>query len=159
MISYQLLTETAVRTTVSFLNVFSPTIGSWLNFRIEMIVFIYAFAWVFVLSSVIPSVILGKGRSVLIQFFVCLTLTLVSLLIQDFLIINAKNSIEQIGSLLTKFPPIPALTYLLIPFFFMFSLDYRARKTTKKEEKIEKITAVYLEKTPLDRKSQRKPTL
>jgi hypothetical protein len=83
---------------------FSPAAGSWLFSRRDTLVFIYAFAWVFVLSSVIPSVILGKERSVLIQFFVCLTLTLVSLLIRDTLIAYGMGgSLDQLFSLAAFF--------------------------------------------------------
>jgi hypothetical protein len=159
MISHQLLTETAVTTTISFINVIWPTIGSMLMPRIETIIFIYAFAWVFVLSSVIPSVILGKGRSVLIQFFVCLTLTFISLIIQDFLIINVNQPIEQIGIILTKFPPIPATAYLLFPFIFMFILDFRARKIVKRKDGIEKLTQTYLANTDLKRTTRKKSNL
>ena len=63
MVSYQIFTQTAVETVVTSLNLYFPTVGAWLLLRMDMIVFIYAFAWVFVLSSIIPTLILGKERS------------------------------------------------------------------------------------------------
>ncbi len=60
MISYQLFTQTAVTTVVESLYVSWPAVGRWLLSRLDMIVFICAFAWVFVLSSVVPPLILGK---------------------------------------------------------------------------------------------------
>jgi hypothetical protein len=44
MISYQLFTQTAVTTLVTQINTFIPSIGFWLSSRIDMVVFIYAFA-------------------------------------------------------------------------------------------------------------------
>jgi hypothetical protein len=56
MISYQLFTQTAVVTVVTSISTFWPSaISAWLYARVETIVFIHAFAWIFVLSSVIPS--------------------------------------------------------------------------------------------------------
>ena len=49
----------------------------------DVMVFVHAFASVFVLSSLIPSVILGKERSVLIQFLVCLTLAFIAVSFMD----------------------------------------------------------------------------
>ena len=83
MISYQLFTQTAVTTIIDAINGVWPSIGTWLFSRIDMIVFIFAFAWVFILSSALPTVILGRNRSVVIQFLVVLTLTFVSFVIQD----------------------------------------------------------------------------
>jgi len=51
--------------------------------HMDVLVFMHAFAWVFVLSSLIPSVILGKERSTLIQFLVCLMLAFVAVSFTD----------------------------------------------------------------------------
>lgn len=135
MISYQLFTQTAVTTVTGYINMLWPSIGTWLSSRIDTIIFIYAFAWVFVLSSVIPSVILGKGRSVLIQFLVCLTLTFVAFVIQDALTAYAAKPIEQLFSLAVVFQnPIIAVSYLLMPYILMLMLDIRSRRKQKKEE-------------------------
>src|SRR4030042_6298729 len=83
MISYQLFTETAVKTVTREMVVLWPQIGDWMNSRVDVIVFIYAFSWVFVLSSVIPSLILGKERGALVQFVIVLALTFTTLIIQD----------------------------------------------------------------------------
>ena len=76
MVSYQIFTQTALTTVISSLGTSSPFLSSWLNSRLELVIFIYAFAWVFVLSSIIPTLILGKERRIFIQFLVCLALTL-----------------------------------------------------------------------------------
>jgi len=147
MVGYQMSTQTAVATLVTYINMFSPAAGSWLFSRMDTLVFIYAFAWVFVLSSVIPSVILGKERSVLIQFFVCLTLTLVSLLIRDTLIAHGMGgSLEQLFSLAAFLNnPFIAVTYLSIPYLLMIVIDVRSRRRCKKERTLEKVTQDYIE--------------
>jgi hypothetical protein len=112
----------------------------------DMLVFIYAFAWVFVLSSVIPSVLLGKERSVLIQFFVCLTLTFVAFTVQDALTTYGGRPIEQWFSLAVLFyNPFLAVIYLLMPYLLMLMVDIRSRRKRKKDEKLERITTAYVE--------------
>ena len=131
IISYQLFTQTAVYSAVSFLDSILPAAGGIMLSRLEMIVFIHAFAWIFVLSSVIPSVILGKGRSVLLQFFICLTLTLVAVSIEDVLtLLVGTTAIHQVQTMSVWFrnPAIAGL-YLSAPYVFMLYLDIRSRKT------------------------------
>ena len=130
IISYQLFTQTAVTSITNILNQFLPSIGSWLILKTDIVVFIHAFAWIFVLSSVIPSIILGKGRSILIQFWLCLTLVLVALLFEDILtIIIGGQPITKFQALLLWLQnPVLAGLYLSIPYLFMFYLDLRQRK-------------------------------
>ena len=146
MISYQLFTQTAVITVVSYVDKFWPLVGAWLASRTEMIVFIYAFSWVFVLSSAIPSVILGKETRVLTQFFVCLTLTFAAFVIQDLLATYGGGPIESFFSLSALFRnPFLAAGYLSIPYALMLILDVRSRKRRKKAEKEEEEEKLELE--------------
>lgn len=150
MVSYQLFTQTAVTTAITYLNMFWPSMGGWLASRMDMLVFIYAFAWVFVLSSVIPSVILGKERSVLIQFFVCLTLTFVAFLVQDALFTYGGRPVDQFFNLTVLFHnPFLAVIYLIMPYLFMLMLDIRSRKKRRKDEEMKDITAAYIENASL----------
>ena len=130
MISYQLFTQTAVTTLVSTINEFIPQIGGWLLSRLDMIIFIYAFAWVYLLSSVLPAVFLGKKCSVFIQFLVCLSLTFLAFVIQDGLIVLFEaNTIDQILNLGIYFNnPAIAVGYLAVPYILMIGLDLQARK-------------------------------
>ena len=75
MISYQLFTQSAVSSVMELIKSPFPQVASWMNSRMDLIVFVYAFAWIFVLTSVIPTAILGRERSVIVQFIVVLTLT------------------------------------------------------------------------------------
>jgi hypothetical protein len=135
MISYQLFTETAVTSIVTQLNTFIPTVGFWLAARVDMVVFVYAFAWTFVLSSVIPSLLLGKERSVLVQFFVCLTLTFLAFVLLDVLQNYAGTSLAQLLSFSFLFSnPLIAGLYLALPYIVMLSLDVRARRLNKPNE-------------------------
>ncbi|MDH5460579.1 MAG: hypothetical protein OEY95_00350 [Candidatus Bathyarchaeota archaeon] len=146
MVSYQLFTQIAVTTVTDYINVFWPSVGAWLVSRMDMIVFIHAFAWVFLLSSAIPSVILGKGKGVLAQFFVCLTLTFSAFIVQDILTTYRDRSIVQIFSLTSLFNnPFLAIGYLSMPYLLMLGFDIHSRrKQKKKKEKIESATDAYL---------------
>jgi hypothetical protein len=146
MVSYQLFTQTAVTTVTTYINIFWPSVGAWLVSRMDMIVFIHAFAWVFLLSSAIPSIILGRGKGVLTQFFVCLTLTFSAFIVQDALTTYGGKSIGQIFSLAVLFHnPFLATAYLSMPYLLMLASDIHSRRKQKKDERIENITAVYLE--------------
>ena len=146
MVSYQLFTQTAVTTVTTYIDVFWPSVGAWLVSRMDMVVFVHAFAWVFLLSSAIPSVILGKGRGVLVQFFVCLTLTFLAFVVQDVLITYGGGSFSQIFSLVALFSnPFLAIGYLLMPYLLMLGFDIYSRRKQKKKEKLDSVTAAYLE--------------
>lgn len=129
MVSYQLFTSIAVTTSLEHINFLYPSIGSWLLSKSDMIIFIYAFAWVFVLSSVIPSLILGENKSVLIQFIVVLILALIPILIQDIIItIFGGKTIDQILDVTFLFKnPAIAFGYLFIPYIIMILIDVRTR--------------------------------
>ena len=145
MVSYQLFTQTAVTTVVTRLAMVWPALEGWLMSRIDMIIFVYAFAWVFVLSSVIPSFILGKERSVLVQFLVCLTLTFLAFFVQDLLTGYGHDPIDNLSGLATLLNnPIIAVAYLSIPYALMLSLDIHSRSHKNKKEP-EKVVTVYTE--------------
>lgn len=147
MVSYQLFTQTAVTTVTTCIDTFWPSVGAWLFPRIHMLVFIHAFAWVFLLSSAIPSVILGKGRGVLVQFFVCLTLTFSAFIVQDILTTYGGGPIGQIFNLADLFQnPFLAIGYLSMPYLLMLGFDINSRRRQKKKEKkVESATDAYLE--------------
>jgi len=146
MISYQLFTEAAVKTIVSNVGLVFPSASFWLGSRVDMIIFIYAFAWVFVLSSAIPSVILGKERSILVQFFVCLTLTFFSFIILDALENVGGPLINQLRGVAFLFDnPIFAALYLSLPYILMFTIDWRAKKKQKQNKKLEEMNQDYIE--------------
>lgn len=146
MVSYQLFTQIAVTSVTTYIDVLWPSVGAWLVSRMDMLVFIHAFAWVFLLSSAIPSVILGKGRGVLIQFFVCLALTFSAFVVQDILFTYGSGSIGQIFSLAVLFNnPFLAMGYLSLPYLLMLGLDIHSRRKQRKKKKLENVTAVYLE--------------
>ncbi len=110
--------------------------GAWLNSNVETIVFIYAFTWIFVLSSVIPSVILGKERSIFIQYAVVLTLTLIAFFMAGILQAVAGIHVKQIFEAATFLKnPILVGVYLAIPYLFMIGLDIRSRKIRTRKKK------------------------
>ncbi len=147
MISYQLFTESAVTTVLTSIKSIAPSLGIWLVDKQGVIIFVYAFAWVFVLSSVIPSKILGKERSVLVQFVVCLSLTLSAFLLLDILKSSFGTVIDQLFSFAYLLDnPILAVLYLTIPYVLMFSLDLKTRNSNKREkQRIANLTENYLQ--------------
>jgi hypothetical protein len=146
MVSYQMFTETAVKSLINFINILWPFIGEWLIYRVGMIVFVSAFAWVFVLSSALPSIILGRERSVLAQFFVCLTLTFLAFIAFDSLKAYGGHVISYMLSFATLLEnPFAALAYLSMPYIIMLVIDLQTRKRNKKRKALENVTNVYLE--------------
>ena len=146
MISYQLFTETAVTTIVTQLNTVIPTVGFWLAARVDMVVFVYAFAWTFVLSSVIPSLLLGKERGVLVQFFVCLTLTFLAFALLDVLQNYAGTSLAQLLSFSFLFNnPLLAGLYLALPYIVMIGLDVYSRRKNEIKKASADFTETYVD--------------
>jgi hypothetical protein len=141
MTSYQLFTETTVTTVTTYLNMYLPTIGAWLISKLDMIVFIHSFAWIFLLSSFIPSLLLGKERGVLIQFGVCLTLAFFAFVIQDAVTTGLGNgALDQILGLAPLFQnPVLATTYLLLPYLLMMGFDIRGKQKKEKWLKVEMV--------------------
>ena len=155
MISYQLFTETAVTTIVTVVNTLLPSVGFWLSSRIDIVIFVYSFAWVFVLSSAIPGLILGKERGVLVQFFVCLTLTFLALITLDILEIYGAASLNQLLGLSFIFNNLViAALYLALPYILMIALDIRSRNKNKKKEDLETLTENHVENATNGQKSQ-----
>ncbi|MCK5158446.1 MAG: hypothetical protein KAR08_04780 [Candidatus Heimdallarchaeota archaeon] len=137
MTSYQLFTATTVKSVTMYINMYLPTIGVWMASRLDMIVFIHSFAWIFLLASVIPSLILGKERGVLAQFGVCLTLTFLAFVVQD-VVTGPSGALEQIPVLTPLFEnPLLAAIYLSIPYLLMIGFDIRGKRKKEKWLKVE----------------------
>lgn len=137
-VSYQLLTVTAVKTIGTNIGSLNPNMGLWINTNIQTIMFVYAFTWIFVLSSVIPQVILGKERSILAQYLVVLTLSLIALFMPDILLGLAGINISAIANDAAFLQnPLIAGLYLAIPYLFMLGLDLRSRNLIKNRKKKE----------------------
>jgi len=133
MTSYQLFTQTTVDTITASIGTFIPIVSQWMATRIDLIVFIHSFAWIFLLSSVIPSVLLGKQRGVLVQFGLCLTLAVLANVIQGAIIDIGQGPLDQILGLAFLFQnPLIATSYMSVPYLLMLWFDIRGRH--KKDE-------------------------
>ena len=133
MTSYQLFTQTTVDTLTTAITTILPTVGTWMAARIDLIVFIHSFAWIFLLSSFIPAVLLGKQRGVLVQFGVCLTLALLANIIQGALMDIGQGPLDQIIGLAPLFQnPVLAAGYMSLPYLMMAWFDIRGK--CKKDE-------------------------
>lgn len=147
MVSYQIFTETAVATVVDAIYPILPVLGSWILTRMDLVVFVYSFAWVFVLSSIIPSLLLGKERSVMVQFIVCLTLALTGIILigvlKDVYAIDLANTEVLFANPYTQLftNVFFAAFYLSLPYIFMIALDMRGRKKRKQRAtKVKELT-------------------
>lgn len=129
MTSYQLFTKITVDSITIFIGNYLPTIGAWMASRLDLIVFIHSFAWIFLLSSFIPSVLLGKQRGVLVQFTLCLTLALLANIIQGAVTDISNGPLDQIfglGTLLRN--PLLAASYMSLPYLLMAWFDIRGKR-------------------------------
>lgn len=141
MTSYQLFTQTTVESITRFISIFLPSAGAWMALRIDIIVFIHSFAWIFLLSSAIPSIILGKGRGVLVQFSVCLSLAFLAFIVQDILINNNSGTYNQIMGIAQVFQnPLLAIAYLSVPYLLMLGFDIRGKQKNQKIKALTKET-------------------
>ena len=141
MTSYQLFTETTVESVTIYINMYLPTIGAWLASKLDMIVFIHSFAWIFLLSSVIPALLLGKERGVLAQFGLCLTLAFLAFVVQDAVTTGLGNgALDQILGIEPLFQnPLLAAAYLALPYLMMLGFDIRGKRKKEKWSKVEKV--------------------
>ena len=97
--------------------------------RIDLIVFIHSFTWIFLLSSFIPGVLLGKKRGVLLQFSVCLTLAVLANVVQGAVADASGGTLDQILGLVPLFGnPILATVYMSLPYAMMAWFDIRGKR-------------------------------
>jgi len=141
MTSYQLFTETTVTTVTIYINMYLPTIGAWLASKLDMIVFIHSFAWIFLLSSVIPALLLGKERGVLVQFGLCLTLAFLAFVVQDAVTTGLGNgALDQILGIEPLFQnPLLAAAYLALPYLLMLGFDIRGKRKKQRWLNVERV--------------------
>jgi hypothetical protein len=130
LLSYQAFTETAVNTVLREVGIIWPEVGLFLSSKTEIIVFVIAYSWVFLLSSVIPSAILGKRSGTLLQFGVVLVLTSSSLFINDLVTSYTGFDLNNLlGLRKYLMNPLDAFTYLAFPYLVMSVMDiYQAAR-------------------------------
>jgi len=104
--------------------------------RIDRIEFMYSFAWIWVMTSLIPSLIL-KRKSALLQFVVVLALTFLAVEFESVLsFVVGGEFVEQIFRVAVWLGnPWLATLYLLSPFLVILSVDLYERRKKKLEEK------------------------
>lgn len=141
LITYQMFTRAAVISVVQSMGPFFPSIQESLIPRIDRIEFVYSFAWIWVMTSLIPSLIL-KRKSALLQFVVVLVLTFLAVEFGNILSFAfGREFIEQIfGVAAWLGNPWLATLYLLLPFLVILSVDFYERRKKKLEEKSQLLT-------------------
>lgn len=134
MTTYQLFTEITVNTITNFILGVVPVVGEWMMTRVDLIVFIHSFAWIFLLSSFIPSLLLGKKRGVLVQFGVCLTLAVLANIIQGAVADITAGPLDQILGLAPLFGnPLLAGVYMSLPYALMAWFDIQGKRKSIKQ--------------------------
>jgi len=129
MTTYQLFTEITVNTITAFMAGLVPVVGTWMAAKIDLIVFIHSFAWIFLLSSFIPGVLLGKKRGVLVQFGVCLSLAVLANVVQGAIAGATAGPLDQILGLAPLFGnPLLAAVYMSLPYALMAWFDIRGKR-------------------------------
>ncbi len=130
MVSYQFFTQAALLTVASSLSAV-PVISTWISSSSGWAGFICGFAWMFVLSAIVSTLMFGNERRLSIQFLVSLGLTLIGSTLVGVLS-NAGIKISDPGFITS---PVSVLFgnivfawfYLALPFIFMVVIDFRAK--------------------------------
>jgi hypothetical protein len=135
MVSYQIFTQSALTTEISSLEGSVPALASWVSSNSGSAIFIFSFAWMFVLSALISIVMFGKERRLTMQFLVSLALTLtgsalLSLVHLAGLDLSNPSVLSQPFTLLFG-NVFFAFFYLALPFIFMVAVDLGIMKIKK----------------------------
>jgi hypothetical protein len=135
MVSYQIFTQSAIKTIAASLDGTIPPIALLLNSNSSTAVFICSFAWMFVLSALVSIIMFGRERRLTIQFMVSLGLTLTGsalLGVLNFagLDFSNPNTLSQPFTLLFG-NVFFAFFYLALPFIFMVLVDVGLMKIRK----------------------------
>jgi hypothetical protein len=135
MVSYQIFTPTALASVAVGLSGSVPMVASWLSSSADLAVFICGFAWMFVLSAMVSTLMFGKERRLSIQFLVSLVLTLAGSTLLGVLggvELNLSDPSKLSGPFTWIFGnSFFAGFYLALPFIFMLALDVRALQKRK----------------------------
>ena len=135
MVSYQIFTQTALASVAVSLSGSVPMVASWLRSSSDLAVFICGFAWMFVLSAMVSTLMFGRERRLSIQFLVSLVLTLAGSTLLGalgYVDLNLSDPNMFSGPFTWLFGnAIFAGFYLALPFIFMLALDIRALRKRK----------------------------
>jgi hypothetical protein len=135
MVSYQIFTQTALTTVTFSLGGSIPALASLINSKADLTIFICSFAWMFVLSSLISTLMFGKERRLTVQFSVSLALTIAGSALLGFLHLVGLDlsnpSILSQPSTLFFSNVFFAFFYLALPFIFMVAVDLGLTKIRK----------------------------
>jgi hypothetical protein len=131
MVSYQIFTQTASASVAEALTGPAPMIADLLKSESSkaVVTFICGFAWMFVLSAIVQTLMFGRERRLSIQFLVSLALTVAGSAVLELLKV-AKPNIDDPNVLSSPFTAVLgnavfASFYLALPFIFMLVMDWR----------------------------------
>jgi len=135
MVSYQIFTQSAVASVAAALSEPAPIIAGWLSSSSAVTTFICGFAWMFVLSAIVQSLMFGKERRLSIQFLVSLALTVAGSAVLALLGdagLDLANPVVLSGPFTAIFGnAVFGFFYLALPFIFMLVMDWRYMQKRK----------------------------
>jgi hypothetical protein len=135
MVSYQIFTQTAVASVAASLHGPAPMLAAWISSSTNVTAFICGFAWMFVLSAVVQSLMFGRERRLSIQFLVSLGLTVAGsamLGLLNWAGLDLTNPTVLSGPFTALFGnTVFAGFYLSLPFLFMVAMDLRSMRKHK----------------------------
>ena len=138
MVSYQIFTQSAAGSVAIALSGPAPLVADWLasDSGSAVITFVCGFAWMFVLSAIVQSLMFGRERRLSIQFMVSLGLTAAGSAVLELLNWvwgpNLANPDVISGPFTVVFNnAVFATFYLALPFIFMLVMDWRYMQKRK----------------------------
>lgn len=138
MISCQLFTQTAVATVMPCVGTFFRSVGSWLTSRMDMMIFIYAFAW---FSSIVRHTMRHswerkkRPRSIFRLPYVNFHCLHGSTCHRNY----GRGAMDQSSFAVFFNNPLLAGLYLSMPYLLMLALEIHSRKSWKKRKNLKRL--------------------
>ena len=138
LITYQMFTRIAVFTALQSIAPFLPSFQILLADRVARIEFLHAFAWIWVMTSLIPSIILKK-TSAFLQFIVVFILTFLASEFENIVSLTlGREFVLQLFTAAVRLEhPLLAFPYLAAPYIVIFAIDFYERRRKKLKETAE----------------------
>jgi hypothetical protein len=120
---YKMFTETAVTAVVQSINMLNPPIGSYLLTRLDTVIYLVTFAWLFLFIEWLKVAVFGK-HSLTMKFIYTMAALLLVVTAQEAIVTYlGMETYDKIFSLANYMKnPIIALGFLAIPYLFILFL-------------------------------------
>jgi hypothetical protein len=117
---YRLFTEIAVTAVVQSINIINPPIGSYLLTRLDTVIYLITFAWLFLFIEWLKEAVFGK-HSITMKFIYTMAAFLLVVTAQEAIVtylgMETYDKIFSLANIMKN--PIIALGYLALPYLFI----------------------------------------